>query len=299
MYSRDVMLSIGDQFLPKRLLLRSMNLRVVRLAIEVEDMIPLTRLYDIANNVRDVKLFKYWGKIPSKWLEERCNSSSFFSEHNSVLYVPSLKRGSFILLPYSSRYLRTGRASKNFKTSLSKELSLKIKSVSLLSLVKRLGSIKKNWVFPPPNHIKLFSESKKMLTYLHFLANHGNYWKTNQEFEAPWKGATETHLAKHRHNHWQNSHIATNCWESSITWPLVALHLTPSQLQHSLFALLTHERRRLVFLILDFRNPLNSNKPILSSSIQHLFSRMRINSKAHRKNFTKGHSINKKSCTSK
>ena len=151
MFSRDVMLAIrdGDQFPPKRLLLKSMNMRVVRLAIEVEDMIPLNRLYDIANNVRDVKLFKHGGKIPSKWLEERSNSSSFFSEHNYVLHVPSLKRGPSILLPYRSRYMRIGRASENFKTSLSKELSLKIKPVSLLSLVKRLGSVKKLGFFPP------------------------------------------------------------------------------------------------------------------------------------------------------
>ena len=74
----------GDQFPPKRLLLRSMNLKVVRLAIEVEDMIPLNRLYDITNNVRDVKLFKHGGRIPSKSLEERSNSSSFFNEHSSV-----------------------------------------------------------------------------------------------------------------------------------------------------------------------------------------------------------------------
>ena len=60
------MLSIGDQFLPKRLLLRSMNLRVVRLVIEDEDMIPLNWLFDISNNVRDVKLFKHEGRIPSK-----------------------------------------------------------------------------------------------------------------------------------------------------------------------------------------------------------------------------------------
>ena len=82
MFSRDVMpaIRVGDQFPPKRLLLKSM--RVVRLAIEVEDMIPLNRLYYISNNVRDVKLFKHGGRIPSK--EERSNSSSFFSEHSSV-----------------------------------------------------------------------------------------------------------------------------------------------------------------------------------------------------------------------
>ena len=32
--------------------------------------------------------------------------------------------------------------------------------------------------------VKLYSESKKMLTHLHFLANHENYWKTNQKFVA-------------------------------------------------------------------------------------------------------------------
>lgn len=74
----------------------------------------------------------------------------------------------------------------------------------------KLVSVKKLGFFFP-NHIKSFSESKKILTYLHFLASHENYWKTNQEFVAPSKGATETRLAKHRLNHWQNSHIATNC----------------------------------------------------------------------------------------
>ena len=74
----------GDQFPPKRLSLRLMNLRFVRLAIEVEDMIPLNRLFAIANNVRDVKLFKHGGRIPSKRLKQSSNSSSFFSEHSSV-----------------------------------------------------------------------------------------------------------------------------------------------------------------------------------------------------------------------
>ena len=68
MFSRDVILVIrgGDQFPPKRLLLRSMNLRVIKLAIEVEDIIPLNRLYDVSNNIRDVKLFQPCDRTPPR-----------------------------------------------------------------------------------------------------------------------------------------------------------------------------------------------------------------------------------------
>ena len=61
MYSRDVRLAIGD-----------------------EERFPLNWLLDISNNLRDVKLFRHGGRIPSKSFIARSNSSSFFSAHKSV-----------------------------------------------------------------------------------------------------------------------------------------------------------------------------------------------------------------------
>ena len=61
MYSRDVKLTIAD-----------------------EDRVPWNRLLDISNNLRDVKLVKHGGRIPSKLLRPRSNSSSFFSAQKSV-----------------------------------------------------------------------------------------------------------------------------------------------------------------------------------------------------------------------
>ena len=61
MYSRDVMLTIAD-----------------------EDRVPLNRLLDISNQLRDVILVKHGGRIPSKLLPPRSNSSSFFSAQKSV-----------------------------------------------------------------------------------------------------------------------------------------------------------------------------------------------------------------------
>ena len=61
MYSRDVMLGIGD-----------------------EVTFPLNKFPDISNNLRDVKLFRHGGRAPSKLLAARSNSSSFFNAHKSV-----------------------------------------------------------------------------------------------------------------------------------------------------------------------------------------------------------------------
>ena len=61
MYSRDVMLDIED-----------------------EGNIPLNKFWDISNNLRDVKLFRHGGRVPSNSFLERSNSSSFFNPHKSV-----------------------------------------------------------------------------------------------------------------------------------------------------------------------------------------------------------------------
>ena len=58
MYSRDVMLDIED-----------------------EVTFPLNKFPDISNNLRDVKLFRHEGRVPSKSLEARSNSSN---PHKSV-----------------------------------------------------------------------------------------------------------------------------------------------------------------------------------------------------------------------
>ena len=56
----------------------------VKLAIIDEDKFPPNQLLDISNNLRDVKLFRHGGRIPSKSFLARSNSSSFFSAHKSV-----------------------------------------------------------------------------------------------------------------------------------------------------------------------------------------------------------------------
>ena len=58
--------------------------RDVRLAIKDEGTFPLNEFPDISKNLRDVKFFRHGGRIPSKLLLARSNSSSFFSAHKSV-----------------------------------------------------------------------------------------------------------------------------------------------------------------------------------------------------------------------
>ena len=65
----------------KEFSLRSMCSRDVMLDIEDEVTFPLNKFPDISNNLRDVKLFRHEGRVPSKSLEARSNSSN---PHKSV-----------------------------------------------------------------------------------------------------------------------------------------------------------------------------------------------------------------------
>ena len=64
-------------------------------------------------------------------------------EENLDIHVPLLERG-HMLLKLRSKDLRTGRAPKDLKISLSKLLPPKFNSVSLLIFDKQLDSEKKN-----------------------------------------------------------------------------------------------------------------------------------------------------------